>query len=471
MDERDVLSCSRGSVPAPAGCGKTHLIAACLKASTDQRPILVLTHTNAGVAALRSRLDTAGVARNRYRISTIDGWAMRLVGTFPGRSGHPPNTLALKNPGADYPAIRIGALAIMEGQHVTDVIKATYSRLIIDEYQDCIVQQHGVMIRLSELLPTCVLGDEMQAIFGWGGNVLVDWASDVAVRFPPLGDLQTPWRWNNACCTNFGQWLLWVRTALRDGLPIDLRESPEEVTWIQITGPDDIQALTKAAYTASPIVDGGALIVCDSRMPHRHRDIASRVKGAVVVENADLTDFIRFAEMFDFTAPDAAHKLIDFAASTLTGVGAAQLKQRLAVLLAGTQQKGPNEVEHAALEFARAPVPASALELLVEINRQAGVSPLRPAILRSCIQALNNSALPDDFHDMAVRAREQSRVLGRSVPRRAVGSTLLLKGLEADVSIVLDTDALDARNLYVAMTRGSRRLVICSKEPVLTRQT
>jgi len=70
---------------------------------------------------------------------------------------------------------------------------------------------------------------------------------------------------------------------------------------------------------------------------------------------------------------------------------------------------------------------------------------------------------------MAVRAREQSRVLGRSVPRRAVGSTLLLKGLEADVSIVLDTDVLDARNLYVALTRGSRRLVVCSTSPVLQR--
>ena len=70
---------------------------------------------------------------------------------------------------------------------------------------------------------------------------------------------------------------------------------------------------------------------------------------------------------------------------------------------------------------------------------------------------------------MAVRAREQSRILGRSVPNRAVGSTLLLKGLEADVSIVIDTDALDAHKLYVAMTRGSRRLVICSTNPILTR--
>ena len=59
--------------------------------------------------------------------------------------------------------------------------------------------------------------------------------------------------------------------------------------------------------------------------------------------------------------------------------------------------------------------------------------------------------------------REQGRVLGRALPRRAVGSTLLLKGLEAEVAVILDADGLNARNLYVAMTRGSKRLVVCGR--------
>lgn len=469
MDEADILKCSRGSIAAPAGCGKTHLIAASLRASTDARPVLVLTHTNAGVAALRSRLDTAGVTRNRYRITTIDGWAMRLVGTFPSRSGQSAHILSLKNPGVDYPAIRDGALNILDGGHLQGILEATYSRLIVDEYQDCITEQHRTISRLADIVPTCVLGDDMQAIFGWGTNILVNW-SEVEATFPPVGKLTTPWRWENAGCSNFGKWLLWVRNAFKTGTPIDLRVAPDEVSWVQISGADDVQALTRAAYTASPVSSGGALIVCDSRQPRRHRDIASRVRGAVVVENADLSDFIRFAESFNFAAATAADTLIDFAGSTLTGVGAAQLKQRLATLLAGRSQKAPTDAENAAVAFARNPGPKSALDLLVEINKQSGVSQLRPAILRACIQALNACGSPEQFHEMAMRAREQARVLGRSVPQRAVGSTLLLKGLEADVSIVLDTDTLDARNLYVAMTRGSRRLVLCSQEPILVRR-
>jgi len=60
-----------------------------------------------------------------------------------------------------------------------------------------------------------------------------------------------------------------------------------------------------------------------------------------------------------------------------------------------------------------------------------------------------------------------ARLIGRPLPKRAVGSTLLLKGLEAEVAVVLDAGNLDARNLYVAMTRGSKKLIICSKSPVL----
>lgn len=38
--------------------------------------------------------------------------------------------------------------------------------------------------------------------------------------------------------------------------------------------------------------------------------------------------------------------------------------------------------------------------------------------------------------------------------------TLLIKGLEFDHALVLSADELDARNLYVALTRGSRSLTV-----------
>src|SRR5712671_3725162 len=87
----DLLTINRGLVTAPAGCGKTELIARTIARHKGPKPILVLTHTNAGVAALRGRLNRAAISAKNYRLATIDGWAMRLISTFPKRSGHSPD--------------------------------------------------------------------------------------------------------------------------------------------------------------------------------------------------------------------------------------------------------------------------------------------------------------------------------------------------------------------------------------------
>lgn len=128
----DLPAINRGSVTAPAGCGKTHLIAEALARHCGSKPILVLTHTNAGVVALRARLDDAGVPAKAYRLSTIDGWAMRLISTFPVRSAHNPDLLQLANPGIDYPNIRVAAAKLLKAGHVNDILAASYARLIVD---------------------------------------------------------------------------------------------------------------------------------------------------------------------------------------------------------------------------------------------------------------------------------------------------------------------------------------------------
>ena len=122
-DEIDLLSIRRGTVTAPAGCGKTHLIAESLTRHEGAKPILILTHTNAGVAALRGRLDRAGVRPNAYRLLTIDGWAMRLVSTFPKRAAHDQSLLDLANPATDYPNIRVAAARLLKAGHVNDVAR------------------------------------------------------------------------------------------------------------------------------------------------------------------------------------------------------------------------------------------------------------------------------------------------------------------------------------------------------------
>ena len=62
------------------------------------------------------------------------------------------------------------------------------TRLIVDEYQDCSVRQHALVAYAAQTLPTVVLGDPLQAIFGFGIDDLADWEM-VTEYFPVIGQL------------------------------------------------------------------------------------------------------------------------------------------------------------------------------------------------------------------------------------------------------------------------------------------
>lgn len=367
--EIDLRTITRGAVTAPAGCGKTQLIASALAAHRGSKPILVLTHTNAGVAALRGRLDRAGVPTGSYRLSTIDGWAMRLIATFPSRSAHNPAILQLMAPATDYPAIRDAAWKLLQAGHVNEVLKASYANLIVDEYQDCSVPQHRIVCLLSLCLPTCVLGDPMQAIFGFRGNALADWDKQVCAHFPVVAELTTPWRWRNVGAEAFGQWLLKVRRLLVAGQSVDLRTGPpEHVTWIQTVPPNDHAQRLAAARTAPATAEGRVLIIADSRNRAAQQNFASQTPGASTVEAVDLQDLLAFANSFDVRSAGALAQLLALAQSVMTNVGVPELTRRLESLQRGTARNPPNGAESRALAFVRAPSLIAASALLSELR-------------------------------------------------------------------------------------------------------
>ncbi len=169
------------------------------------------------------------------------------------------------------------------------------------------------------------------------------------------------------------------------------------------------------------------------------------------------------------SAPGALLTIGEFAEKIMTNVGPDDLVLRVDALLRETELREPSAVELSAIKFQKDPSHRNVISLLVEMNKEPGVRVFRPAVMRACLRALELCCGPDaiDFEDAAILVREQSRILGRPLPQRAVGSTLLLKGLEAEVAVILDANSLDSQNLYVAMTRGSQRLVACGHDPVL----
>lgn len=468
MAEIDLWQIERGAVTAPAGCGKTYLIADALGRHTAPKPVLILTHTNAGVAALRGRLNSASVPSSAYRLTTVDGWAMRLVKAFPKRSEINPAALDLRDRRQDYPAIRDAALRLLGNGHLHDVLAASYDRLLVDEYQDCSARQHGIVYHAAAALRTCVLGDPMQAVFGFG-DPLADW-DQVCSHFPLAGQLRTPHRWIRVGEEAFGRWLLDVREALIQGRGLDLAAAPANVQWVRLQGSqDDHRLRLQAARVVAPGADAKVLIIADSTKPHVQQDFAKQTPGAVTVENVDLTALVAFADGFDLSSPSILPHLVRFAGDVMTGVGSDDMLQRVNSLRSGRARREASASELAAIRFAEKPSYGGATDLLAEISKQGGVRAHRPAILRGAFHVLNACKASAGLSpsEAAITVREQSRLVGRPLAKRTVGSTLLLKGLEAETSVVLNPELMDKRHLYVAITRGSKQLVICSRQQVL----
>gem|GEM_PF-6108452 len=187
---------------------------------------LVLTHTHAGVDALRRRFQRRGVPAAKYRLSTIAGFCLRYASSYPATSGL--TVTQPLEPDEWTETYAAGARLFLE-EHTSAVLKASFSGVFVDEYQDCTKDQHRVVRRLADLLPCRVLGDPLQGIFSFGG-ALVNWPEDVASYFPEMDEPNVPWRWRKEGANGIlGDWLVDVRRRLRAGESVDLSDLPAGV--------------------------------------------------------------------------------------------------------------------------------------------------------------------------------------------------------------------------------------------------
>lgn len=457
----DIFAHTKATVSAPAGCGKTFLVSSTIRRNTTDRPILVLTHTHAGVAALRNRLNATRTSSSQYRLTTLDGWSIRLVRWFPQRACLHPDTLLLHNPRTDYPEIRRGAERVLLSGALDEILPSTYAGLLVDEYQDCSLLQHTLVRLASRLLRTCLLGDPLQAIFGFGGERLPEWA-DVLHEFPLAGELSIPWRWKNAGKPALGAWLLDVRQRLLRGDAIDLQSAPRDsVSWVELDGTEDEARKARAAYARPPTANGSVLIICNNK-PERHKAFAKRVQGASTVDAVDLGDLTKFAATWDPATPLALQELLNLLEPVMTNVGAKDILQRVETIRRGRARKIPSQIEVAALNFVENPTFRAAAVVIGSLGELPGVRTISHAVVSMLLEALTTSQDLASFRTSILQQKERARALGRRVPQRAVSSTLLLKGLESDVAVVVDTDQLTRNQLYVALTRGCSTLIVCS---------
>lgn len=467
-----LLDTSRGCVTAPAGTGKTFLLAETVKSYRGGKPLLVLTHTNAGVQVLRKRLDDARVSKKFYVLSTIDGFALHLVRTFPLRAEYSVDINRI-----NYPEMRTAAVRLLEHHHIDAVIRANFSRVLVDEYQDCTTVQHQLICSLTNLLPSCILGDPLQRIFNFKNSCLPTWGT-VQEVFSDHHTLSEPMRWIRAGSGDLGHWLLGLRPALIAREPISIDDAPKNrVIHIQ---KNSVRPSGTPFFDFIPTVsalNGSILIIGSSvKETHRHK-LARHFPGASVIEPVDMDCLLEFANRFDSQVSHTSSQqaaaltsLLDFAATLMTGVQSTVLAKRITAISARRNSRPASPVELVALQFANSQTASNALNLLNALRSQKGTRLFRPHAFSLCRSALEMLAAgrAQSLSDATVECRERNRHYTAYLPNIAVGSTLLLKGLEADNVFIQSADDISAENLYVGLTRGSKKVVLRSRSTFIT---
>lgn len=475
-----VLATQQGSVEAPAGCGKTQLIIDVLAAIPEGKPCLVLTHTTAGVAALKKRLSRLKIPVGRYRINTLDGWALGMARKFPAITG-------FREPSGPiigqtfYPALRTGAEVLLRNSTVLDAIGLTYSRLLVDEYQDCNIAQHHMVEALSKNLPTVVFGDPLQTIFNFGDpSSHPRWRAEVQNVFPPVYALSTPWRWENVSEPELGQWVLTARKKLLSGLQVDLRSLPGKVKWIpRAATPAEIRRQQQEVQHSIRRAIGKQdtfLVIGDSMNVQSRHKFAQSAPGIGVVEPVDLGSLVDYASSIATLPPkEALDRTLTTLSELVVGLDYSGMAQRLASIRGGRNRNAAEPWELAALAYEENPGPHTALYLMEAFEAKPNCRVYRHTAyyaLKDAMTLASQDPSTELLEAMKV-IRERRRQQGdRHVARHAIGSTLLLKGLEADHVLILDT--VDDRgrpiskcDLYVALSRGAKSITVISQTPLV----
>ncbi|MBA8907492.1 UvrD-helicase domain-containing protein [Aminobacter ciceronei] len=461
---------ARGSVIAAAGCGKTEQIVNATLVSAGRR--LILTHTHAGVDALRWRMDKKLVPKSRYRIETIAGWCLRYAASFPARSGiH----IAAPRTDADWQSIYDATVKLLDAGTVTNVLRASYGGLFVDEYQDCTQSQHKVIDALAQILPTCVFGDPMQAIFSFGGQVPVSWDADVFPSFPKITVLQKPHRWLREGNKELADWLSVVRFKLEAGESVDLEQRPACVDWQAL--PADAayhrpKIVGSCKALLGPAANDGIIVIADAKNAGSRSGLA-KMLGASGFTNIEPVECKTLAAAVRNIGKSSGEQRLEFVMGFISDcMTGAEETPYLKAVVSHRQggklgQKKFGDLIATGIATVKNEDLASVLALMEGFRDRPATTLYRREMYHAMASGLRlainspGKSLSDAIWDVQNRIRHA----GRIIPKRSIGSTLLVKGLQFDRAVIVANDAMNGKDWYVALTRASKGVTILSTAP------
>ena len=480
----DFIKCHRGLLIAPAGHGKTTAIADCLLQCPNGVCQLVLTHTHAGIASLRKKFKAKNVPTSLYELETITGFAQRYVLAFIGKSALPD-----EDDSHYFNQAVSKCKDLLYSRLVQSVITNTYGGIFVDEYQDCTITQHEMIMLLAKELPLHILGDPLQGIFSFDRQQLVDFNRDLS-SFNQYEFMETPWRWRN---TNpcLGTAIFNMRQQLLKGEEVTLCANTDTQMFVEqypkSHGEYDIEYNRWLRGIINKHDSDSLLIICPS-----YRDVTKNGQERL---RGDLSDRISLKSTIDFSnrfhiidaidsseyysvAKDIGKYIEQILANrkikrldrligilnalhlTKTSVNKWIKGNRIISKKSQNAEKG-KVLEHLFQTFEEQPNVETLFQVIDYVMSLPDVKCHHKEVLyavKSCVTIARNNDL--SVFDAMKTYKSRIRHQGRAIEGRCIGTTLLTKGLEFDTVIIMNAHKFsDAKNFYVAISRACKRLV------------
>lgn len=457
------MTCQNSFLISPAGYGKTFFISESVKSESDASKVLILTHTNAGIEAIKSRLIKENVPTKKYSLSTIASWCLKYTTAFFVDS----EFSNIDPVGNDWNQVYPAMEKILNLRNVKEIISSTYSKIYVDEYQDCTSIQNQIIIMLSKFISCTVVGDPLQGIFEFGKEKLVEMIPILTSEsFVRLKDLDTPWRWKNANNDLLGNWLIDVRNKLETGVQIDLQHAPPCVNYLQLTPANQRLACQNFLGVSESVV---AIHSFPNLCHSAARNLGGRYQSMDEIEGKDLMKFC-----LDLESSQSSEKVLaiikiccDIATTVSTELRPYILKIQQNQPI-NSLRKYPN-LTLKILDYLHDSKVSKVKSLIDEILSINNVKVFRKELwidLNRTIDLYETGSY-SSLSKAAWHVRNNLRFSSKYKFSKTISRTLLIKGMEFDNAILLDADALDKKNFYVAITRGTKSLTILSRSPII----
>lgn len=457
-----IKSMHNAAIVAAAGHGKTEMIVDLVEAF--DRKVLLVTHTNAGIDALLQRLKKRGVDCSHYSITTIAGFCLRWCSSYPDTSKIRDIPITDKD---YYPMHYNGASEIFRNEWAREVLRRTYCCVIVDEYQDCMLSQHQIFVEINKTLPVFVLGDPLQAIFGWAGH-LVNWNN---ICFKKIEVSSYPWRWKN---TNpaLGKYLSDIRSSLEPGLigkqiTIPIRRVDGCVEVMPISSKYDYSLINAVKHY------NDVVYIANYK---KDQERFSRRKGGLFQndESQCLDELFEYATLFDKRdGQESSIWVMDFLGLCASGIKTElnsyrknieagqynfkRIKKHLEFgkLINHVHEDCTNESIIAVIDWVKQ-------EKSFKIYRKELISEMRRALVYSSENSMSIFNAAQKIRTIPGLQRKYSGF------KMLSSRTVLSKGLEFDCVIVNLERGMTVTDYYVALTRAKKQVILLSDKKTIT---